>query len=216
MQQQVNFILINSALLYFSKGGQIYLELDPVFSPPATQPADSRDYVYSAPELDHMLQPIIVMVKHSKNNSLVMENVQVIATTIKDGNENENGNPGDWYDGELCMHSFWFNRFWHNRYYMDGGVEMHCNNTDPGYPLGKVPVLSENGLAEFPRLVHTRYFNETRRIRFFATHNGYTANITTNAVTVDCKHKYKNNNNLFILYIMYSASSWIEYHITNS
>ena len=121
----------------------------------------------------------------SRADSIVVEPVLVVATTILGSNGDDDGNPGDWYDGELCQHAFWFNRFWYPRYFMDGGVEMHCNKTDPLYPNGKVERWSKDGVAEFPRLLHTKYFNETRRIRFFVTYNGVTSNITTNPIRID-------------------------------
>lgn len=163
------------------------LELDPDFSPPAVIPTDPKDLVYSAPANDHMLQPIIVKVKHP-NGSLVTEGpVQVVATTILSSNNGSNDNSGDWYTGELCRHSDWTNRLNFDRYLNDGGIEYHCNNSDPEYPLGKVVMTSSQGLATFPRLVHTKPFNDTRCIRFFASYGEHTANITTNAFRVDCK-----------------------------
>ena len=137
--------------------------------------------------MDHMLKPIKVLVKHSSNNSLISERIEVTATTILASNQNVDGNPGDWYSGDFCQHAFWFNRFWYNRYYMDGGVEMHCNKSDPDYPNGKVINWAEDGIAEFPRLVHTKYFNETRRVIFFVSHNGMMANVSTNPIRVHCK-----------------------------
>ena len=179
------YIYIYIYIYNFPIDGQIYLGLDLVYSPPAVIPEEGKDLIYSSPEMDHMLEPIKVWVLHTSNNSIVVEPVLVVATTILGSNGDDDGNPGDWYDGELCQHAFWFNRFWYPRYFMDGGVEMHCNKTDPLYPNGKVERWSKDGVAEFPRLLHTKYFNETRRIRFFVTYSGVTSNITTNPIRID-------------------------------
>lgn len=65
---------------------------------------------------------------------------------------------------------------------------MTCNKSDSNFPNGKVVNWAENGTAEFPRLVHTKYFNQTRRVQFFVTYNGNEYNISTNPINVDCKY----------------------------
>ena len=134
-----------------------------------------------------MLQPIIVYLKHTSNNSLVAGQVEITATTILAANQNDPLNPGDWYNGEICEHSFWFSRYWFHRYYPDMDIELQCDTSDSDYPNGKVVNWAINGTAEFPRLLHTKYFNVTRRILFSVDYSGSSAYIATNPIRVDRK-----------------------------
>ena len=156
------------------------LELDPVYSPPATIPSDPRELIYSAPAMDHMLEPVKVRVLDD-NDNWITEPLTVIATTVL-----ASGLPGDLYDGILCTHNKWTHRYGRCRYMNDNCEELSCNSTDPSYPFGKVEVISENGVATFPRLLHTRTStNGQRRLEFSAEINGTTVNITTHPFNVD-------------------------------
>ena len=158
------------------------LELDPEYSPPATIPSDPRELIYSAPAMDHMLEPVKVRVLDD-NDNWITEPVKVIATTVL-----ASGLPGDVYDGIICTHNKWTHRAGRCRYMDNNCEELSCNSTDPSYPFGKVEVISENGVATFPRLLHTRpSTNGQRRLEFSAEINGTTVNITTHPFNVDCK-----------------------------
>jgi len=163
------------------------LELDPEYSPPATIPTDPRATVYSSPANDHMLEPVKVRVLDGGN--LVTDSVTVIATTIDEANFNV-PNTGDTYSGIICTHRAYFSRFNWCRYLVDGECESEliCNTTDSMYPLGKVEVESVNGVAEFPRLLHTEpSVGSNRRLRFTASHGGNTATVDSNPFAVHCK-----------------------------
>ena len=161
---------------------QLRLELDPEYSPPATIPSDPRELIYSAPAMDHMLEPVKVRVLDD-NDNWITEPVTVVATTVL-----SSGLPGDLYDGILCTHNKWTHRAGRCRYMEDNCEELSCNSTDPSYPFGKVEVISENGVATFPRLLHTRpSTNGQRRLEFSAEINGTTVNVTTHPFNVDCK-----------------------------
>ena len=167
---------------------QISLELDTDYSPPASIPTDPTELIYSAPAMDHILEPIKVRVL-DVNGDLVNEPVTVIVTTILTTNWNQVGNPGDSYDGNLCQHNKWSHRFGRCRFEDDSCVELSCNTTDADYPLGKVEAVSEEGIAQFPRLLHTKQSTTTgqRRLRFYAEVNGTNATVVTNPFDVDCK-----------------------------
>lgn len=163
--------------------GQPKLELDATYSPPATIPSDPADLIYSAPAMDHMLEPVKVLILDD-NDNLITEPVTVVATTVL-----ASGLP-DTYDGVLCTHNKWTHRFGLCRYLNDGCVELSCNSSDPSYPLGKVDVVSENGVATFPRLLHTKpSTNGQRELLFTALINGTEINVTSNPFNVDCKLK---------------------------
>ena len=170
-----------------SVGGAPSLQLDPVFSPPAVIPTNPAEMFYNAPEMDHMLEPIKVLVLDD-NGNLIMEPVMVTATTILTTNWNQPDNSGDTYNGTLCQHTKWSSRFGRCRFRFDDCIEMTCNTTDPAYPLGKVEVESVDGVATFERLLHTIYSGaDQRRIRFYADINGTAINTVTNAFDVTCK-----------------------------
>ena len=153
-----------------------------MYSPPATIPSDPRELIYSAPAMDHMLEPVKVRVLDD-NDNLITDPVTVVATTVL-----ASGFPGDLYDGILCTHNKWTHRVGRCRYMDDDCEELSCNSTDPSYPFGKVEVISENGVATFPRLLHTRpSTNGQRRLEFSAEINGTVVNITTHPFDVDCK-----------------------------
>lgn len=135
--------------------------------------------------MDHMLEPVKVLILDG-NDNLITEPVPVVATTVL-----ASGLP-DTYDGVLCTHNKWTHRFGLCRYLNDGCVELSCNSSDPSYPLGKVEVVSENGVATFPRLLHTKpSTNGQRELLFTALINGTEINVTSNPLNVDCKLKYK-------------------------
>lgn len=165
----------------------ISLDLDPNFSPPASIPSDPTQLVYNAPAMDHMLEVVKVRVLDDSSN-LVTEPVTVIATTILASNWNQQDNPGDTYNGTLCMHNEWTSRYGTCRYNLNNCEELYCNTTDTDYPLGKIEVISEEGVATFPRLLHTEpSVNGQRRLRFYAEVNGTNATVVTNPFDVDCK-----------------------------
>ena len=135
-----------------------------------------------------MLEPIKVRILDGSGN-LVSEPVTVIATTILTDNWNQVGNPGDNYTGMVCMHNKWSHRFGLCRYMFDDCLELVCNNSDVNYPLGKVEVISEDGVAIFHRLLHTEPSTDgERRLRFYAEVNGTSATVVTNPFNVDCKY----------------------------
>ena len=155
-------------------------------SPPATLPTEPADMIYSSPAMDHNLQPVLVRVLDDSGN-LITDSVTVFATTIDTDNVGAS-NTDDMYDGQLCMHREYFSRFGWCRYLTDAtdrriGVgtcadELICDNTDPSYPEGKVNTTSVNGVAEFPRLVHTTpALSAHRRLRFNAEHGGDSATV---------------------------------------
>ncbi len=163
------------------------LRLDPMFSPPSTIPNNPADMIYNAPENDHMLQPVKVNVFSDAGTNYLMEPVMVIATTILAANFNIS-NTADSYTGTLCQHNKWTNTFEACRYSNNECVELSCNTSDPAYPLGKVEIMSENGIAVFDRLLHTRYTgSDNRRLRFFVQYNGTNATVDSNPFRVDCK-----------------------------
>ena len=155
-------------------------------SPPATLPTNPADMIYSSPAMDHNLLPVLVLVQDDSGNPIT-DPVTVFATTI-DTNNVGVPNTGDTYDGQLCTHREYFSRFGWCRYLTDStdrrtGVgecadELICDNTDPLYPHGKVNATSVNGVAEFPRLVHTTpALSAHRRLRFYAEHGADTASV---------------------------------------
>ena len=165
----------------------LQLVLDATMSPPATLPTDPADMTYSSPAMDHNLQPVLVHVQDNSGNPIT-DPVTVFATTI-DTNNVMGSNAGDMYDGQLCVHREYFSRFGWCRYLTDPtarrtGVgecadELICDVTDSDYPKGKVNATSVNGVAEFPRLVHTTpALSANRRLRFYAEHG-------TDSATVD-------------------------------
>ena len=157
-----------------------------MYSPPAIIPSDPIDMIYNAPENDHMLEPVKVRVL-SDGVNLLMDPVVVMATTILASNLNV-PNTGDTYTGALCQHNKWTHRYGTCRFMDDGCVELNCNTTDPAYPMGKVEVTSENGVAVFERLLHTVYTGtDDRRLRFFVEVNGTNATVDSNAFEVDRK-----------------------------
>lgn len=163
------------------------LQLDTVFSPPATIPTDPRLLVYSAPAMDHMLQEVKVLVRDS-NGSLVTYPVTVTATTTLASNWNDTSNPGDTYNGTLCLHNRWFSRLLVCRFPYDNCVEMSCDTTDANYPLGKVTAQTSGGVASFPRLLHTEpSLTGQRRLRFFATVEGVNVTVVTEPIEVHCE-----------------------------
>lgn len=184
-----SFIIVSSPL---SAGppcalAAISLQLDSEYSPPPFIPSDPSELIYSAPAMDHMLEPIKVQVLDGSGN-LLNESVTVVATTVLASNANSSGNPGDTYNGTLCQHNLWTHRYATCRYTGDNCVELSCNSSDLNYPLGKVEVVAEDGVAEFPRLLHTEPSTNGQRIlRFFAEHDGNSAEVETNAFDVDCK-----------------------------
>ena len=145
------------------------------------------EMTYNAPALDYMLEPVKVNILDG--GVPILEPVLVTATTILSTNENDSGNPGDPYPGTLCQHNKWSHRYAVCRYMFDDCIEMVCNTSDASFPLGKVEVLSENGVAEFHRLLHTLPTEAMgdRRLRFFASVNGTDVVVTSNAFSVDCK-----------------------------
>ena len=153
--------------------------------------------IYSSPANDHMLEPVKVNVLDDSGNP-VMASVTVIATTIDQANLNV-PNTGDTYDGELCIHRAYFSRFNWCRYLTDPdarrtGVgtcadELICDTTDANYPLGKVQIASVDGVAEFPRLLHTKqaFGADGRRLRFSADYGGQSASVDSNAFEIHRK-----------------------------
>ena len=164
-------------------------------SPPSPLPTDPADMIYSSPALDHNLQPVLVHVQDDSGNP-VTDPVMVFATTI-DTNNAGGSNAGDTYDGELCMHREYFSRFGWCRYLTDAadrrtGVgdcapELICHSTNPDYPKGVVNATSVNGVAEFPRLVHTTPAQAAnRRLRFYAERGADTATVDSEEFEVHC------------------------------
>ena len=165
----------------------ITLQLDPDYSPPASIPEDPTELIYNAPAMDHMLEPVKVRVLNSSGH-LVTDSVTVVATTVLASSAGLTGNPGDTYNGTLCQHNLWTHRFLTCRFLDDNCTELSCNTTDPDYPLGKVEVVSENGIAEFPRLLHTEPSTNGQRIlRFYAEYEGEDDTVETNALNVTRK-----------------------------
>lgn len=163
--------------------------LDQVYSPPSTLPTDPADMIYSSPANDHNLLPVKVHVLDDSGDP-IMDSVTVYATTIDTNNFNAS-NAGDTYDGQLCMHRAYFSRFGWCRYLEDPdnrrtGIgncadELICDLTDTDYPHGRVNATSVDGVAEFPRLVHTTpAIDSNRRLRFNAEYGADSA-------TVDCE-----------------------------
>ena len=143
-----------------------------------------------------MLLPVKVLVLDDAGDPITDE-VTVFGTTIWTGNAG-GPNDGDTYDGELCMHRAYFSRFGWCRYLTDPdarrtGVgtcadELICDASDPDYPKGKVNATSVNGVAEFPRLLHTTpaYDLDNRRLRFYAEHGAESATVDSNEFSVHC------------------------------
>lgn len=157
-----------------------------MFSPPSSIPTDPADMIYNAPENDHMLQPVRINVL-SDGVNLLRESVIVTATTILATNVNMS-NATDSYSGTLCQHSKWTSTFEACRFMNNDCIELTCNTSDPSYPLGKVEIMSENGIAVFERLLHTKYTGSAdRRLRFFVEYNGTNATVDSNPFGVDCK-----------------------------
>lgn len=173
----------------------LQLQLDTDFSPPSVLPTDPADMTYSSPAMDHMLLPVKVNVLDDSGDP-VTASVTVIVTTIDQANLNV-PNTGDSYNGQLCMHRAYFSRFGWCRYLTDPddrrtGVgtcagELICDTSDTDYPLGKVQVTSMDGVAEFPRLVHTTpAVSSNRRLRFSAEYGGESATVDSNSFEVHC------------------------------
>ena len=140
--------------------------------------------IYSAPEMDHMLEPIKVKVLDA-NQDRITDPVTVTATTISSRSWKEPNNSSDAYSGTLCQHTKWSSRFGRCRFRFDNCVEMTCDTTDSVYPLGKVEVNTVNGMATFERLLHTKYSGtRKRRIRFTAIVDGVTITAVTNPFDV--------------------------------
>ena len=166
------------------------LQLDSIYSPLASIPTDPALMYYNSPEMDHMLEPIMVKVLDD-NGNLITEPVIVIATTILSTNWDQPDNTGDMYTGMLCQHNKWSSRYGTCRFRFDDCIEMICNTSDPNYPLGKVEVESVDGVASFERLLHTKYSGDNqRRIRFTAAVNGVTVNVVTHPFDVTCKFNF--------------------------
>lgn len=182
-----------------SSHAQVQLQLDTTYSPPADIPADPVDMIYNSPEMDHMLEPVLVKVIYA-NGSLYMDPVEVTATTINSTNYNQ-ANTEDSYTGVLCQHNKWSFYFGKCRFtesilgYTDRScVELFCNTTDPLYPHGKVVIESENGIAKFYRLLHTKYTgSDRRRLRFSAMVDGNPLTVDSEEFDVHCKqlHAWK-------------------------
>lgn len=163
------------------------LQLDSMFSPPAVIPTDPTLLVYSAPAMDHMLQEVNVLVRDS-NGSLVTYPVTVTATTILASNSNDTSNSGDTYNGTLCQHHRWLSRLLVCRFPYDNCTEMTCNTTDAAFPLGMVTAETTDGVASFPRLLHTEpSLTGQRRLRFFATVEGVNLTVVTEPFEVHCE-----------------------------
>ena len=159
------------------------LELDLDYSPPLVIPQPEQQ-IYNAPANDYMLEP--VKVRLLLNNLLVLTPITVTATTILASNVNVSGNPGDTYNGTLCVHSNWLHINRACRY--EDCVRFKCNSTDPQFPLGKVEAVTESGVASFHRLLHTHpSTNGQRRLRFFAEISSTVVNVSSHAFNVDCK-----------------------------
>ena len=151
--------------------------------------------IYSSPANDHNLLPVKVHVLDD-NGDPITDSVTVYATTID--TENAGGsNAGDTYGGQLCMHRAYFSRFGWCRYLTDAddrrtGVgtcadELICDLTDTDYPQGKMNATSVDGVAEFPRLVHTEPATDSnRRLRFNAQYGTDTATVDSEEFEVHC------------------------------
>lgn len=169
--------------------------LDTTFSPPTPLPTDPTNMPYSSPAGDHNLLPILVHVQDLSGNAIT-DAVTVFATTI-DTNNVGAANTGDTYDGELCIHRAYFSRFGWCRYIYDADArrtgigtcapELICDTTDVNYPKGKVNVTSVDGVATFPRLVHTTpALTAHRRVRFYAEYGPSSATVDSNEFEVHC------------------------------
>ena len=177
-------MFLNSGVL--NSNAQVILELDPLFSPPATIPTEPSQMIYNAPEMDHMLESVIVKVKYA-NGTLYTDPVDVTATTILSTNFNQT-NDGDTYNGTLCQHNKWSHRYNLCRYLDDDCIELSCDTSDLLFPLGKVVVTSEDGTASFERLLHTKYSGtDQRRLRFSATIDGDDVFVDSEEFDVQCK-----------------------------
>ncbi len=164
---------------------QLILQLDPIYSPPSSIPSNPADMIYNAPENDHMLEAVRVNIL--LDGVHLIDPVTVTVTTILATNFNSS-NTVDSYTGTLCQHNKWTSTFETCRFMNNDCVELNCNTSDPYYPLGKVEAMSENGIATFDRLSHTKYTGfANRRLRFFAQYNGSSTMLDSNPFGVDCK-----------------------------
>ena len=152
-----------------------YLEVHPDFSPPAVEPTDPVDMVYTSPANERALLPYMVLLKND-SGALISDNIVVTATTIPEGNGSDS------YDGSLCRRSQRHYAIWPPVYYDAERIICLSNAT---YPLGYVQNTTYDGVARFQNLLHTKPTEGTRRqVLFTAEYNGATINVATNPITV--------------------------------
>lgn len=152
-----------------------YLEMHPDYSPPAVEPTDPVDMVYTSPANEGALLPYMVRLKNDSGH-LINDNIVVTATTIPEGNS------PDSYNGLLCRRSKRHYSYWPPQWYDDERIVCLSNVS---YPLGYTQNVTYDGVARFEHLLHTKLSDGVRRqVLFTAEYNGITINVTSNPITV--------------------------------
>jgi hypothetical protein len=171
--------LFLAGLLAMSKAA--YLELDEAFSPPAMEPTDPRDMIYTSPANEEMLKPILVSLKHD-NGSLVTENVVITASSILSVNWNTSFPTADYYTGKFCRIGTYHHSYWPPRHHDNQRVICLTNST---YSLGYVQNTTYDGVARFELLMHTVVTDgNSRRIVFSVEYGGSNLTVATHPFSV--------------------------------
>ena len=158
-----------------------YLELDEAFSPPAMEPTDPRDMIYTSPANEEMLKPILVSLKHD-NGSLVTENVVITASSILSVNWNTSFPTADYYTGKFCRIGTYHHSYWPPRHHDNQRVICLTNST---YSLGYVQNTTYDGVARFELLMHTVVTDgNSRRIVFSVEYGGSNLTVATHPFSV--------------------------------
>lgn len=166
--------LSRAAEMYPSCNGA-YLEMHPDYSPPAVEPTDPVDMVYTSPANEGALLPYMVLLKNDSGH-LINDNIVVTATTIPEGNG------PDSYNGSLCRRSKRHYSYWPPQWFDDERIVCLSNAS---YPLGYMQNVTYDGVARFEHLLHTKLSDGVRRqVLFTAEYNGITINVTSNPITV--------------------------------
>lgn len=152
-----------------------YLEPHPDYSPPAVEPTDPVDMVYTSPANERALLPYMVLLK-TDSGELINDNIVVTATTAPEVNGTGS------YNGSLCRRSKRHYSIWPPVYYDAERIVCLSNAT---YPLGYVQNVTYDGVARFENLLHTQpTHGARRRVMFIAEYNGSTITALTNPITV--------------------------------
>ena len=166
---------LSFAVEMFPSCNGAYLEMHPDYSPPAVEPTDPVDMIYTSPANEEALLPYMVLLKNDSGH-LINDNIVVTATTIAEG-----GGP-DSYTGTLCRRSKRHYSFWPPIYYDDERIVCLSNTS---YPLGYTQNVTYDGVARFEHLLHTMPSDGVRRqVLFTAEYNGIMINVTSNPITV--------------------------------